>query len=155
MYNRVENLDELIRSVKLPYLAWKVLFLVNKKANSKQISDLLEVGEDQISELLDQLVQNGLILEVQTDETDITETDEEITEEEIVPADHVIDEIPAEISEEIAEVDEETSVEDDTMVEAVSNEFEEPQEMEAEIVEAEEEYSSDPEMPEAERSSHR
>jgi len=157
MYNRVENLDELIRSVKLPYLAWKVLFLVNKKANSKEISVLLEVKEDQISEYLDQLVQNGLILEDHSSEIEIREAEPEIEmdhvaeeepeieEEDFSEAEGVVDDMATEISEEIPEIEEEDSADGGTGEEIESDEFE--QELEEETAEIEEETGSDLDIP--------
>ena len=60
-YNRVDNIDDLIGSVKLPYLAWKVLFLVDKKTDSDKIAGLLETEESEVKSSLDLLVQNGLV----------------------------------------------------------------------------------------------
>lgn len=62
LYNRVENLNEIIQSVKLPYLAWKILFLVNKKADSKEISGLLETEEETVSDSIQLLIQSGLVV---------------------------------------------------------------------------------------------
>ncbi len=75
LYNRVENLDELIRSVKLPYLAWKVLFLVNKNATSQGIADLLETEEYAVSKSMQLLADNGLVVlgETEGPKSDIEE----------------------------------------------------------------------------------
>lgn len=62
LYNRVENLNEIIQSVKLPYLAWKILFLVNKKADSKEIAGLLETEEETVSDSIQLLIQSGLVV---------------------------------------------------------------------------------------------
>ena len=84
LYNRVENLDELIRSVKLPYLAWKTLFLINKKADSGKIADLLETDKQSVSNTMQLLMQNGLIIldeEVSTEaEVEETKTTEDVIE---------------------------------------------------------------------------
>jgi len=61
LYNRVENLDELIRSVKLPYLAWKVLFVVNKDIVSNQIVGIVQADQSDIDDALQILVTKGLI----------------------------------------------------------------------------------------------
>ena len=52
MYNRVDNIDDLIGSVKLPYMAWKVLFLVDKKSDSNKIAGLLETEESEVTSSL-------------------------------------------------------------------------------------------------------
>lgn len=62
MYNRVDNLDDLIGSVKLPYMTWKVLFLVDKKAGSNELAGLLETEENEIKSSLEILEKNGLIV---------------------------------------------------------------------------------------------
>jgi len=115
LYNRVENLDELIRSVKLPYLAWKILFLVNKKADSNEIAGLLETDEQAVANSMDLLLKNELVFideeapveaEIQEkvpdlEETTILEEETEPVEEDIV--DQLISEIPEEIVKEEAE----------------------------------------------------
>ena len=110
LYNRVENLDELIRSVKLPYLAWKVLFLVNKKANSEEIAGLLETDEEAVSNSMQLLIQNGLIIVDEEPEKVVEEVEEEIAE----VGHQEEDEIP-----EIVEVEEE--------VEETADSIEEPE----------------------------
>ena len=84
LYNRVDNIDDLIGSVKLPYMAWKVLFLVDKKADSSKIAGLLETEEEDVKSSLDLLVQNGLVITEGTepDKEEIAEEKEQAAEEE-------------------------------------------------------------------------
>jgi CheY-like chemotaxis protein len=89
LYNRVENLDELIRSVKLPYLAWKILFLVNKNADSTEISGLLDTDEESVTNSLQLLTQNGLVFV----EKDAEPVDKEVD----VP---IVEDVPVELPEE-------------------------------------------------------
>jgi CheY-like chemotaxis protein len=112
LYNRVENLDELIRSVKLPYLAWKVLFLVNKNATSQGIADLLETGEDAVSKSMQLLADNGLVVlgETEGQKSDIEEAP---VEPEVKP--EVTEE---KIAEEIVEESEATEVLDELLQES-------------------------------------
>jgi len=175
-YNRVENLDELIRSVKLPYLAWKVLFLVNKNADSSEISKLLEANEAEVSASLDLLLQNALITvegdsakaeavqepdveEVSETLADETETDipefEEpeatvIPEEEISAEPEIENESNTEADSIEEAVDDVSELEEETLVEdAPTNEVVEPDL--AEVDKAEEEFRLDtPDEPEKE-----
>jgi len=128
LYNRVDNLDDLIGSVKLPYMAWKVLFLVDKKADSNKIAGLLDTEESGVLSSLDLLAQNGLIAADETavkkeskeeekvkdpepeakeellEEKESEETSaSDIIEESIVEEEEIEDEIVEEIQEELVE----------------------------------------------------
>lgn len=83
MYNRVENLDELIRSVKLPYTAWKVLFLVNKETESNNIAGMLEIESTEVESVLDELVQKGLITLDKTVEAEAPAQEEVVEEQKV------------------------------------------------------------------------
>lgn len=75
LYNRIENLDEAIRSVKLPYMAWKVLFLVDKDTPISSITEILDANEDDVKSSIDVLKENGLITVAESNE--ILETEKE------------------------------------------------------------------------------
>lgn len=121
LYNRVENLDELIRSVKLPYLAWKVLFIVNKDIMSDQIAEMAEAEQSEVDDALQILVKKGLILVAQPAEEPV----EESMEQEPLA-------IPDDKNDEDAEESEET---DENFSEFLS-EVEEPQNNDTSSVEA-------------------
>lgn len=75
LYNRIEKLDEAIRSVKLPYMAWKVLFLIDKDTQVSSITDILEADEIEVQSSVAVLLENGLIEEKQSDGKDKQEED--------------------------------------------------------------------------------
>jgi len=60
-YKRNENIDEKIQSVKLPYLSWKVLFLVDEALESKQIAEMLETDMGEIDTALQRLIDSDLV----------------------------------------------------------------------------------------------
>lgn len=65
IYQKVDKIDELAKEASLPYLGWKVLFLVDKNTDAKEISSL--IGEDisSVSEILQSLESKGLIEKVE------------------------------------------------------------------------------------------
>ena len=63
-FRRVENIDELIKSVKLPYNAWKVLFLVDEEMDPPEMVRLLEEEETEVQQAIDRLLTEHLIEEV-------------------------------------------------------------------------------------------
>ncbi len=89
LYSRSENIDELIRSVKLPYVAWKVLFLVTQNTRVSQIADILQSEAAEVEGALSLLEDTGLVSSV-TDQTTVDQ-------EEFVPeAEKIADEPQAE-----------------------------------------------------------
>jgi CheY-like chemotaxis protein len=60
-YKRNENIDDKIQSVRLPYLAWKVLFLVDEAMGKQQIANLLETDITEVDSALQRLLDEGLI----------------------------------------------------------------------------------------------
>ncbi|MBN2423922.1 MAG: response regulator [Calditrichaceae bacterium] len=65
IYKRQDNIDEKIHSVKLPYIAWKVLFLVNGELLEEEMASLLEEDVALIRETLEKLETEGLIFTVE------------------------------------------------------------------------------------------
>ncbi|KAA3610284.1 MAG: response regulator [Calditrichaeota bacterium] len=136
LYNRVENLDELIRSVKLPYLAWKILFLVNKNSDAQEIAGLLETDEESVSNSMQLLIQNGLVSIEETSEGTTEETVTDLPSPEIEEAtEQVIEEVEEEkpVAEEVSEPVVEEPGQDETLEELLQEE-----ESIEEVVESEE-----------------
>jgi len=127
-------------------MAWKVLFLVEKKADSSMIAGLLETEEDEVKSSLDLLVQNGLVITEET-EPEKEEVAEEIAEpekEEVAQEEAEVteEEQPEDISEE--EQPEETSVSEvieESIVEEEEIEDETVDDIEEEIIETVDEES--------------
>lgn len=124
LYNRVDNLDDLIGSVKLPYMAWKVLFLVDKKSNSNKIADLLESEESEVVSSLQLLVQNGLIV-----------TAEKVDEEASAKEEKVEEPQPEPVAETQPEVTEETEPSETSASDVIEESIVEEEEIEDDIVE--------------------
>ena len=43
-YKKVDNIDDKVKEANMPYMQWKVLFLVGENTSAEEISSLL--GED-------------------------------------------------------------------------------------------------------------
>jgi CheY-like chemotaxis protein len=135
-YKRADNIDELIHSVKLPYLAWKVLFLIGEQMETKKISEILEESEKDVADALSLLENEKLI---------ITEAVEEAAQAEPVaeekpeaPEEIKTEEEPPAISEEITETAEETVLEEDEAAELITDiEDESPDVSEADLLSSE------------------
>ena len=65
IYQKVDNIDELAKEASLPYLGWKVLFLVDKNTDAKEISSLIGEDKPSVSEILQSLESKGLIEKVE------------------------------------------------------------------------------------------
>ncbi|RMH65153.1 MAG: response regulator [Calditrichaeota bacterium] len=85
LYSRSNNIDELIRSVKLPYVAWKVLFLVTQNNSADEIKDILASEKDEIDGALALLVENSL-LKAESAQAEVSEAPvaESVPEPEVV-----------------------------------------------------------------------
>ncbi len=144
LYNRVENLDEQISSVKLPYMAWKVLFLVDKDSDSNKIASILEADIAEVNSSLALLIENNLVTQSETS-ADVKEKDEEsTTEPEIAAVEEtpVVEELPEEppVAEELIEEnppeEEEEQKEQELVDEAETAVSDDEFEVDTEIVES-------------------
>ena len=54
-YKRIENLDQKIKSISLPYMDWKVLFMVTEDTSVADIVDFLKEESDVVQSSLDSL----------------------------------------------------------------------------------------------------
>lgn len=153
-YKRTDDIDQKIHSVKLPYLAWKVLFLIDDKQSVANLKDLLSEEEATLQEALNILSSQGLITEVEeAKETEAaTEPEpEKEAKEEAQPEEAATEEIdqPQEADEEpFAEIIEEEIIEETI----IKKEVEEPEVVEEAVVEEvpEEEPAQEETMQEAE-----
>ncbi|HHM02458.1 MAG TPA: response regulator [Caldithrix abyssi] len=109
LYSRSENIDELIRSVKLPYVAWKVLFLVTQNTRANQIADILQSDTAEVEGALGLLADSGLVTTVS--EQVSADTPEEETAEAVES-----------VAEAVEEASETAAPEEETLIEEVSEE---------------------------------
>lgn len=100
IYKRVDNIDEKVKEANMPYLQWKVLFLVGDNSNAEEISSLIEEDLSEVQEILTSLESKALIKKV----------DESKSEDEKQPEDATLssigDELLVEEEEVISQVDE-------------------------------------------------
>lgn len=78
-YKRAIDLDEKIHSVKLPYLAWKSLFLIGDQTTLNDVVNVLAENQADIKNALKKLIEAELILE--SDEPAVVEAEDEFSEE--------------------------------------------------------------------------
>ncbi|MGD9897987.1 MAG: response regulator transcription factor [Calditrichaceae bacterium] len=71
-YKRIDKIDEKIHSAKLPYNAWKVLFLVTDKTDAREIAAILEEEDAIVQEALNRLVSEKLVTEISEKTVDAT-----------------------------------------------------------------------------------
>lgn len=132
-YKRTNDIDQKIHSVKLPYLAWKVLFLIDDKQSVANLKDLLNEEKATLQEALNILVSQGLITEAEkAEEPEAEEKAEKEFEE--VPKEEV-SETPEAAEEPFTEIIEEEVIEEAI----IKNEKVEPEETIEEEEVAEEE----------------
>jgi len=75
-YKRIENLDEKIKNISLPYMDWKVLFMVTEDSSVADIVDFLKEESDVVKSSLDSLEGKELI-EKFTGEIPVAASEEE------------------------------------------------------------------------------
>lgn len=109
-YKRVENLDEKIKDVSLPYLEWKVLFLTAEDTSEDELGELIKENSDDIADALKSLETKGLI------ELAGSAAEKEAAEEETVSNEQV------ESDEESPEISSEEEIADTETVEAAAEE---------------------------------
>jgi len=107
-YKRTEDLDQKIKKLSMPYLEWKVLFLVAEATSAGEITDYITEKKGLIEKTLTALEEKGLIETVSAEE--IAEP-EEVTKEEVPEIDLQEEEIePAPVEDEtriqVSEVEE-------------------------------------------------
>lgn len=78
-YKRIEDLDQKIKKLSMPYLEWKVLFLVADGTSAGDITDYITEKKGLIEKTLTALEEKGLIEKLSADE--VSEPEEKIAEE--------------------------------------------------------------------------
>lgn len=100
-YKRIKNFEELIHSAKLPYHAWKVIFIVEGEVSAGQIAEFLDEDEKTVEESLNRLQKEGLLEAVTDEQVDIRVEEEE-------------QQLPIAFEEETEKVDESGSAEEES-----------------------------------------
>ena len=60
-YKKVDNIDDKVKDANMPYMQWKVLFLVGENTNAEEISSLLGEDLSAVEEILASLESKALI----------------------------------------------------------------------------------------------
>ena len=101
-YKKVDNIDEKVKDASMPYMQWKVLFLVGENTNAEEISSLLKEDLSSVEEILASLESKSLVEKVEESKADVEV--ESIPEEEAGTS--IGDELLMEEEEVISQVDE-------------------------------------------------
>ena len=70
IYKKIDNIDEKVKEANMPYMQWKVLFLVGENANAEEISSLIEEDVSDVEEILISLESKALIEKVDETKSD-------------------------------------------------------------------------------------
>ncbi|MHB2151031.1 response regulator [Calditrichota bacterium LG25] len=136
-YIRSQDIEQKIHSVKLPYLAWKVLFLLGEKQSVAALAEILGDDEQAIEGALKTLIDEELAVEVEAEApAEKAEEKAEIIEETPEPA---VPEIEEEEQEAEATPEQEEIVSEETPVEIP--EAEEKEESDLSEIEEEESFT--------------
>jgi CheY-like chemotaxis protein len=129
IYKKIDNIDEKVKEANMPYMQWKVLFLVGENANAEEISSLIEEDVSDVEEILISLESKALIEKVdetksdanaekQAEDTTISSIGDELLMEEEIMVSEEEDVVP--------DSNEEFSLESDEKEEEESFLFDEP-----------------------------
>ncbi len=126
-YKRADDIDQKIHSVKLPYLTWKVLFLIGEKQSVADLKEYLNEDEKDVEEAVQNLLKQRLITQVEEVRKE-SEIKEKIAEEfpaENAPSKEIVEE---EIEEEAGAEEEkiEREAEEKITAEEIAPEEEKP-----------------------------
>ena len=122
-YKIIDNIDEKVKEANMPYMQWKVLFLVGEHSNAEEISSFLEEDLTTVQEILNSLESKALIEKVEeTKEADVEEKEAEeepslsIGDELLVDEEEVISQVDEQIEETATETEEEESSEPEIVI---------------------------------------
>lgn len=121
-YKRIQNIDEKIQSAKLPYNAWKILFLIDDKMDSKHAAGLLDEEESKVDEMFKRLETEGLIVAEAEDgaqEEIIVETAEPEVEEAMEQPEIVEEPEFPPIEPELVEEEQAAEIEEEAVIEEI------------------------------------
>ncbi len=135
-YKRADNIDEIIHSVKLPYLAWKVLFLIGEQMETNKISEILEESENDVADALSLLENEKLIITEAVEEA--AKAEPAVEEKEEAAEEVLAEEESTAVGDEITESVEESVLEEDEADELITDiEDESPDVSEADLLSSE------------------
>jgi CheY-like chemotaxis protein len=101
-YKKVDNIDDKVKEANMPYMQWKVLFLVGDNTNAEEISSLLEEDVSAVEDILASLESKSLVEKIEEAKSEVKA---EQLSEDIAPA-SIGDELLMEEEEVISQVDE-------------------------------------------------
>jgi CheY-like chemotaxis protein len=101
-YKKVDGIDDKVKEASMPYMQWKVLFLVGENTNTEEISSLLKEDASEVEVILASLESKSLIEKIEDEKADAKA--EKPVQEEAVPS--IGDELLMEEEQAISQVDE-------------------------------------------------
>ncbi len=107
-YKKVDNIDDKVKDANMPYMQWKVLFLVGENTSAEEISSLLGEDISAVEEILTSLESKALIENAEEAKAE----DEAEKKPEDVTASSIGDELLMEEEEVISQVDEQLEASD-------------------------------------------
>ncbi len=146
LYKRIGNLEEKIKEISLPYLQWKLLFLIGESTGTDKLLPVVQKSAEEVEKALAGLVNAGLIETVAGAEAEQPEAaeavPEEVAEEQAEPEVSTEETIPEEEAEPAPDetsiiMDAETEAEEHVDV-AAEEETEDTETEEDEVVPADE-----------------
>ncbi len=84
VFKRSEEIEDKIKNIKLPYLEWKVLFVIGENTTLSEIEEITGADANEIQQALSKLEEKGLISEAAVSEETISETETSGAEESTV-----------------------------------------------------------------------
>jgi CheY-like chemotaxis protein/DNA-binding MarR family transcriptional regulator len=101
-YKKVDGIDDKVKEASMPYMQWKVLFLVGENTSTEEISSLLKEDVSAVEEILASLESKSLIEKIDDEKADAEA--EKLEQEEAVPS--IGDELLMEEEQVISKVEE-------------------------------------------------
>jgi CheY-like chemotaxis protein len=101
-YKIVDGIDDKVKEASMPYMQWKVLFLVGENTNTEEISSLLKEDKSAVEQILASLESKSLIEKIEDEKADAEA--EKPVQDEAVPS--IGDELLMEEEQVISQVDE-------------------------------------------------
>jgi len=100
-YKKVDNIDDKVKEANMPYMQWKVLFLVGKNTDAEEISSLLKEDLSTVEEILASLESKALVEKIED-----VKTESEVEKQPEDDVSSIGDELLIEEEEVISQVDE-------------------------------------------------
>jgi CheY-like chemotaxis protein len=160
LYRRGEDLDEKLKEITLPYLSWKILFLISDETSVDELKKQLKKEKGDIEDAIALLLERGVIEatvpgDVEVADESVSETaeleeqlDEAQKESEVLESEKEFEGEEASVLEETPEKSAEPEATEETESNQISDELQEMDLEEPAVKEEEESEEAPPDLPE-------